>query len=172
MTAPHTNWTADSHVLTTLTRNLCRSIAEVLAVECPPGYTVRPYPPDALDQADEVRPDIAVVPITDAGLSQQSRDTPPLVVDVVSKPLNFTSMVAKEKTYAHAGIPTCWIIDSGEESLFLVERLLGQDGDYHYGEATSEIYTTDRPWKVTLDLPALSARHKAMREHANAADNE
>ena len=32
--------------------------------------------------------------------------------------------------------------------------------------------TTDRPWKVTLDLPALSARHKAMREHADAADHQ
>ena len=115
---------------------------------------------------------VAVVPVRYAGVSPVRLDGALLVVEVISQSQIFRGMVDKERADAKARIPTYWIIEPTTGQINLIERLLGPDGDYHYGEATSDVYTTDRPWKVMLDLPALSARHKAMREHADLADHQ
>jgi Uma2 family endonuclease len=153
-------------------QDICRRIANALDPECPPDDIVSVDLSIAIDRRNEPRPDVAVVPVRYAGVSPVPFDGAQLVVEVISQSQNFRDMVDKERAYAKARIPTYWIIDPTTGQISLIERLLGPDGDYHYGEATSDVYTTDRPWKVTLDLPALSARHNAMREHADATDHQ
>lgn len=153
-------------------QDVCFEVVAALKASCPPGYVVSFDLSIAIDRRNEPRPDVAVVPVRYAGVSPVPFDDARLVVEVISQSQNLREMVDKERAYAKARIPTYWIIDPTTGQISLIERLLGPDGDYHYGEATSEVYTTDRPWKVTLDLPALSARHKAMREHADPADHQ
>jgi hypothetical protein len=52
-----------------------------------------------------------------------------------------------------------------------VDDLAGLPPDLNY-ELINGRLILPSPWKVMLDLPALSARHKAMREHADPADHE
>jgi Uma2 family endonuclease len=153
-------------------QDICRIVANAIDVNCPPDYAVSFGLSIAIDRRNEPRPDVAVVPVRYAGVSPVPFDGAQLVVEVISQSQTFRDMVDKERAYARARIPTYWIIEPTSGQISLIERLLNPDGEYHYGEATSEVYTTDRPWKVTLDLPGLSARHKAMREHANSADNQ
>ncbi|HZM79390.1 MAG TPA: Uma2 family endonuclease [Candidatus Limnocylindrales bacterium] len=158
--------------LTLFHQDICRLVANALDANCPPDYAVSFDLSIAIDRRNEARPDVAVVPVRYAGVSPVPFDGAQLVVEVIPQSQRFRDMVDKERAYAKARIPTYWIIEPTSGQINLIEHLLGPDGDYHYGEATSDVYTTDRPWKVTLDLPALSARHRAMREHANASDHQ
>lgn len=46
----------------------------------------------------------------------------------------------------------------------LTELVLGADGEYERAGHTDGVFTTERPWQVTLDLPALTARRAALLE--------
>jgi Uma2 family endonuclease len=153
-------------------QDICRIVANAIDANCPPDYAVSIDLSIAIDRRNEPRPDVAVVPVRYAGVSPVPHEGALLVVEVISQSQKFRDMVDKERAYARSRIPSYWIIDPSGEQICLIERLLNPDGEYHYGESTTDVYTTDRPWKVTLDLPALSARHKAMREHADSADHQ
>jgi hypothetical protein len=45
--------------------------------------------------------------------------------------------------------------------------LESEEGRYAIGRHTSEVFTSDTPWSVNLDLPALSARRAAIVEQAD-----
>jgi hypothetical protein len=48
-----------------------------------------------------------------------------------------------------------------------------QTGQYAYRtHYTAEVFTTDRPWPVTIDLPALTKRRARLVERAAAATNQ
>jgi hypothetical protein len=65
------------------------------------------------------------------------------------------------------GVPTYWVIDPLHEKMTLTELLLTSGGEYDFGVHTSEIFTTDRPWPVALDLPALTERRAELSARAD-----
>jgi hypothetical protein len=56
------------------------------------------------------------------------------------------------------GIPSSWIIDPLAERVTFTEFRLGSDGAYRSRLRTDDIVTVDRPWEITLDLPAWTRR--------------
>ena len=87
-----------------------------------------------------------------------------LAVEVLSPSSTFRDLHEKAGVYARAGIQTYWVVDALHEKMTLTEFLLDPDGSYHPGAHTDEVFTTERPWKVTLDLPALTARRTTILE--------
>jgi Uma2 family endonuclease len=106
-----------------------------------------------------IRPDHidrSPVPVSDAILA----------VEVISPDSSFRDMYDKAKVYAGAGIQRYWVIDPLHEHITLTEMLLAESGEYEVGVQTSDVFSTDRPWSVTLDLPALTARRAALLDRA------
>jgi len=72
--------------------------------------------------------------------------------------------------YARAGVPGYWIVvaDDDKETVALAELRLTDDGTYgfvtHY---TTDVFESDHPWRVTVDLPALAERLARLRRHAD-----
>jgi hypothetical protein len=54
--------------------------------------------------------------------------------------------------------------------LTLTEFLLREDGDYRASVETDGLVTLDRPWEVTLNLPAWTARRDQVRDSARPKD--
>ena len=69
-------------------------------------------------------------------------------------------MYDKARVYAHAGLQTYWVIDPLHDAVTLTEFVLGDGREYEPAAHTAEAFTTERPWKVSVDLPALSRRWK------------
>jgi Uma2 family endonuclease len=85
-----------------------------------------------------------------------------LVVEIISPDSTFRDMYHTAHVYARSGVATYWVVDPLHEAITLTEMLLGQNGEYEFGVHTADAFTTERPWKVTLDLPALTARRATL----------
>jgi Uma2 family endonuclease len=105
--------------------------------------------------------DRSPVPVTDAILA----------VEVISPDSTFRDMRDKARVYAAARIPTYWVIDPLHERITLTELRLADSGDYEVGVQTSEVFMTDRPWPVTLNLPVLTERRRALLDRAGGEEN-
>ncbi|MFI7547707.1 hypothetical protein [Actinoplanes sp. NPDC049599] len=64
------------------------------------------------------------------------------------------------------GIPSYWIIDPLADRVTFTQFCLGTDGVYQSRLETAEVVTVDRPWEVTLDLPAWTRKRDRIREVA------
>jgi Uma2 family endonuclease len=58
--------------------------------------------------------------------------------------------------YARGGISSYWIIDPLAERVTLTQYLLGPGGIYQERLRADDVVTLDEPWKVVLDLPAMT----------------
>jgi hypothetical protein len=58
-----------------------------------------------------------------------------------------------------------WVVDPLHERITLTEYALDARGEYEAVTHTDDVFVTEHPWKVTVDLPALTARRRAVREH-------
>jgi Uma2 family endonuclease len=81
-----------------------------------------------------------------------------LVVEIISPDSSFRDLYDRAHVYARAGVATYWVIDPLHERITLTELVLGVGGEYDKGEHTDGVFCTERPWQVTLDLPALTER--------------
>ena len=52
----------------------------------------------------------------------------------------------------------------------LTEFRPGDNGVYEIFRSTDKVFTTDVPYTVTIDLPRLTARRRALLERSRAAD--
>lgn len=81
-----------------------------------------------------------------------------LAVEIVSPTSHFRDMHAKTKVYAAAGVGAYWVVDpTFDHGVVLTEFRLGAAGDYDIVVSTSQIFETDVPYPVKIDLPALTA---------------
>lgn len=144
---------------TALHQDLCVRVLLALEANCPPEYFLSIDQSLRVNRRNEPRPDVLAMRIEHANRSPVPVEDALLAVEIISPDSTFRDMYEKAHVYAAAGVPTYWVIDPLHERITLTELLLAPSrGDYEFGVHTDEVFSTERPWPVTLDLPALTKR--------------
>ena len=146
---------------------IARWIANALEDSCLSGdFAIGTDQSATIDDHNEPRPDVIV---TSSAYSKQSPFPIAgalLVVEVVSPTSVLRDTETKRALYAKAGVPSYWIVVPGETepTIKLAElRLDPASGEYrHAVHYTTEVFETDAPWPVRIDLPALTAKRARM----------
>jgi len=138
-------------------QDVCFQLATMLRPNCPPGY--RPVIDISLevDRRNEPRPDVVVGRIADGMRSPAPIEGALLVVEVVSPSSHFRDMHAKVKLFAKAGVGSYWVVDpTFDGGVVLTEFRIGEDGSYETVTSTNKVFTTDVPYPIAIDVPALT----------------
>lgn len=135
----------------------CRHTANAIEEECPPDLMVTTDLSLAIDHRNEPRPDIVIIPGEDSGVSPVPIHGALLVAEVVSPESRTRDRRDKAVLFARARVQTYWVIDPRGERVTLTERVLAGDL-YQVVTETDDVFVTERPWKVTIDLPAFTAK--------------
>ncbi|MFF5171252.1 Uma2 family endonuclease [Micromonospora sp. NPDC000089] len=143
---------------TALHQELCVELLLALRVNCPPDLLVSIDLSMRVDRRNEPRPDVVVIRRKHAGRSPVPVEDALLAVEVVSPTSTFRDMYDKAKVYAHAGVRSYWVVDPLQERIALTEYVRGVNRDYEQVSNTEDLFVTETPWKVSVDLPALTAR--------------
>ncbi|SCF32420.1 Endonuclease, Uma2 family (restriction endonuclease fold) [Micromonospora viridifaciens] len=143
---------------TAVHQDLCVRLLLALEVNCPPEYLVSIDLSMRVDRRNEPRPDVVVIRRKHADRSPVPVEDALLAVEVVSPTSTFRDMYDKAKVYAHAGVASYWVVDPLQERVTLTEYALGAGREYEQVAHTEDLFVTERPWKVSVDLPALTAR--------------
>ncbi|MFY1669114.1 Uma2 family endonuclease [Plantactinospora sp. WMMB334] len=153
---------------THLHQDLCVEILLALRANCPPEYVVSIDLSMRVDRRNEPRPDVVALRPEHVTRSPVPIGDAILAVEVISPDSTFRDMYDKARIYAHAGVPTYWVVDPLHERMTLTEFVLGPAGEYEPATHTDDVHNTERPWKVTLDLPALTGRWTGLRGRAES----
>jgi Uma2 family endonuclease len=141
-----------------------------LRAKCPPEYFVSMDQSLKIDRRNEPRPDVVVIRAEEANRSPVPVESAVLAVEIISPGSTLRDTRDKAKVYARSGIGIYWIIDHLGPTITLAEMVLRPDGTYEPTFKTDEVVTVDRPWAVTLDLPAWTARQREVLERAKPAE--
>lgn len=133
---------------------------------CPDEFIINVEQAILIDRRNELRPDVVLIRDEAAERSPVLPADVPLVVEVVSKSSKRFDREGKLKKYAYVGIPSYWIIDPLAERVTFTEFRLDPHGVYQVHIHTDELVTVDRPWEITLDLPAWTSRRDRLRRVA------
>ncbi|WP_030436096.1 Uma2 family endonuclease [Actinoplanes subtropicus] len=118
----------------------------------PEGYRLVPRMPLWSDEEDVPWPDIVVLgPGGDGDVV--------LVVDVVDPYLLFADMLDRVARLSAMGVPAYWVFEDGSESCLgggLSEFRRAVGSGFETVTRTREVFTTEVPYPVTVDLPAIS----------------
>ncbi|MFC0098605.1 Uma2 family endonuclease [Micromonospora marina] len=107
---------------------------------------------------NEPRPDV-VIRRKHAGRSPVPVEDALLAGEVVPAGWHFSDRYDKTKVYARSGIRSYWLVNPQRERVTLTEYTLdGAAREYQELAHTEGVFVTERPWKVSVDLPALTAR--------------
>ncbi|SCF39416.1 Endonuclease, Uma2 family (restriction endonuclease fold) [Micromonospora purpureochromogenes] len=147
---------------TALHQDLCVRILLALEINCPPEYLVSIDLSMRVDRRNEPRPDVVAIRREHADRSPVPVEDALLAVEVISPTSVFRDMYDKARVYAHAGVQTYWVVDPLRERMTLTEFVLGPKGEYEAVAHTDDVFVTERPWKVSVDLPALTARRAGL----------
>ncbi|MEU4626210.1 Uma2 family endonuclease [Actinoplanes sp. NPDC023801] len=149
---------------------LSAKLALALEPNCPTGYVSVPDLSLEIDRRNEPRPDVVVVHERYMFRTPVPIDGALLVMEVVSPTSHFRDMNAKVEIYAAAGVSSYWVVDptvDGDMLMTVFER--NEAGQYERVAGTSKVFSTDVPYPITIDLPALTAlrdKYLAAREDA------
>ncbi|WP_431935094.1 Uma2 family endonuclease [Micromonospora sp. RP3T] len=144
---------------TAVHQELCVELLLALRVNCPPEFLVTIDLSMQVDRRNEPRPDVVVIRRKHAGRSPVPVEDALLAVEVVSPTSHFRDLYDKAKVYARAGVGSYWVVDPQHERIALTEYTLGGAArEYEQLIHTEDLFVTERPWKVSVDLPALTAR--------------
>ncbi|MFI6228091.1 Uma2 family endonuclease [Micromonospora echinospora] len=149
---------------TPLHQFVCARVMFALEMHCPDDYFVSMDQSLAVDRRNEPRPDVVVIRVEQANRSPVPVQDAILAVEVVSPDSTIRDRYDKARLYGAAGVPAYWVIDPLREKITLTELLLSPKGGYEPSVETDGMVTIDRPWKVTMDLPAWTARRRAVLE--------
>jgi Uma2 family endonuclease len=115
-----------------------------------------------INNRNEPRPDIVVVRSEHFNRSPFPIKDALLVGEVVSPGSVLYDTDIKRAVYARAGVPAYWIVvpDEDTPTIALAELILDPEtGEYiERTKYTTDVFRTDHPWPVEVDLPALAAR--------------
>ncbi|MEV4813948.1 Uma2 family endonuclease [Micromonospora avicenniae] len=148
---------------TAVHQELCVELLLALRVNCAPEYLVSIDLSMRVDRHNEPRPDVVVIRRRHADRSPVPVEDALLAVEVVSPTSTFRDMYDKAKVYAHAGVRSYWVLDPLQERIQLTEYALGANREYEQVAHTEDLFVTERPWKVSVDLPALTSRRNGLR---------
>ena len=138
-----------------------------LRAECPPDYAPVTDLSLQINERNEPRPDVVVVPVHQLNRSPVPAGEVILAVEIISPDSHFRDMHAKTRVYAAAGIARYWVIDPlFEDGIVLTEYQPDAGGEYEIVSSTDKVFTTDVPFPVTIDLPALTERRQAVLDRA------
>ncbi|QLQ39789.1 Uma2 family endonuclease [Micromonospora robiginosa] len=141
-----------------LHQDLCVELLLALRANCPKEFQVGIDLSMRVDHRNEPRPDVVAVARGNADRSPLPGEDAVLAVEVVPHDWNFGDLWDKAIVYACAGVQTYWVVDPTHERITLTEYALGAHRVYEETSHTSGLFVTERPWKVSVDLPALTAR--------------
>jgi Uma2 family endonuclease len=145
---------------------IARWLANVLEETCPTEWIVGTDQSTTVDDRSEPRPDLVVASARHIARTPFPIADVALVGEVVSPNSALRDTETKRGLYARAGVPAYWIIVPDEEKgeISLAElRLAGRQYRYdtHY---TGDVFRTDHPWPIVIDLPELSRRWSRLLE--------
>ncbi|MEU4814863.1 MULTISPECIES: Uma2 family endonuclease [Micromonospora] len=144
---------------TALHQEICVELLLALRVNCPPEFLVSIDLSMRVDRRNEPRPDVVVIRRKHAGRSPVPVEDALLAVEVVSPTSHFRDLYDKAKVYSRSGVRSYWVVDPQHERIALTEYTLdGAAREYEQLAHTEDLFVTERPWKVSVDLPALTAR--------------
>ncbi|WFE44494.1 Uma2 family endonuclease [Verrucosispora sp. WMMD1129] len=147
---------------TALHQDLCVELLLALRVNCPPDYLVSIDLSMRIDRRNEPRPDVVAIRREHANRSPVPVEDALLAVEVIPPTSTFRDLYDKAKVYAHAGVRSYWVVDPLHEKMTLTEYTLSPSGDYEVAAHTEDLFVTERPWKVSVDLPALTVRRAGL----------
>ena len=150
---------------------IARWIAGPLEQQQPGGFVVGTDQSTTVDDNNEPRPDVTVAHARVLQMTPFPISELVLAVEVVSPKSSWLrDTETKRGLYARAKVPSYWIVvpEQDEATIALAELVLDDDtGQYAYRtHYTTEVFTTDTPWPITIDLPALTERRARLIEQA------
>jgi Uma2 family endonuclease len=148
---------------------VCGEVFVALRHSCPPAFV--PLQDLSLDvgRYSEPRPDIVVVDPAHCAQHPLPVEDAFVAVEVVSKDSKVRDVYDKAGMYAAAGVEHYWVIDPLGDKISLAEHVLEQKPRrYAIARQTTDVFTTDEPYPITIDLPALTARRDAFLARAKA----
>jgi Uma2 family endonuclease len=151
---------------------IARWIAEILeAAASGEQWVVSTDQSTTVNDRNEPRPDIVVAHVKHIDRSPFPIGDTLLVGEVVSPNSALRDTETKPALYARAKVPAYWIVvpDRAKGQIALAELRLDEHGGYTYrAHYTTEVFRTDHPWPVEIDLPELSARWARLLRLAEA----
>jgi Uma2 family endonuclease len=150
---------------------VCTELAFALKANCPRGYA--PVFDLSLDvnRYSEPRPDVVVMDTSHVDQHPPPVEDAVLAVEVVSKDSKFRDFSDKAGMYAAAGVEKYWVIDPLADKIALTEMVLDrQRRRYVIEGVTTDTFTTDQPYSITVDLPALTARRDTFLGRSKPAE--
>jgi Uma2 family endonuclease len=139
-------------------QDICILLTNMIRPNCPSGY--RPVIDVSLevDRRNEPRPDVVVGRQSNGMRSPAPIKNAPLIVEVVSPTSHIRDWHAKAKLFAAAGVKNYWVVDpTFDGGVVLTEFRISESGQYEIAASTNKVFTTDSPFPITIDVPALTA---------------
>jgi Uma2 family endonuclease len=148
-------------------QHVCMQLAGMIQPNCPPDHVVVIDASLSVDWRNEPRPDVVVARKALGLRSPAPIDGALLLVEVVSPTSHFRDLNAKWKLFAASGVHCYWVVDpTFTGGVVLTEFRLGSRGQYDTVTSTNQIFATDVPFPITVDVPALTA----LRDDYHRAD--
>jgi Uma2 family endonuclease len=148
-------------------QNLCRAIAVMLEPNCPPAYAPTTDVSLKVNSRNEPRPDVVVHRKAVLMRTPAPLDGALLLIEVVSPTSHARDTYAKAKLFAEVGVEHYWVVDpTFDGGVMLTDFRIGSDGTYDIAASTNKVYTTDQPYPITIDVPALTALRDEYRQAA------
>jgi Uma2 family endonuclease len=142
-----------------------------LRVNCPRTLSATYEMSLKVNPRNEPRPDVVVFERKYGAVSPVPVSAALLAVEIISPDSNVRDLHTKPKVYAKAGLPSYWVIDPFHDAgIVLAEFRLGDAGQYELLTETAKVFTTDVPFPVTVDLPALTAMRQETLDLANEGE--
>jgi Uma2 family endonuclease len=99
------------------------------------------------------RPDLMIVPAE--GPADIARDSPLLIIEILSPPNRLDDVVTKRAKYAEGGLPWYWLVDLDEPSLVVLQLI---DGIYVERQRLTVAGITVGPVRVEIDPASFADR--------------
>jgi Uma2 family endonuclease len=149
---------------TLLHQEIAAELRTMLLPNCPKGYRPGLDLSLEVDRRNEPRPDLVVARMAYGLRSPLPIQGALLLVEVISPTSHSRDMVAKWKLFAAAGVGSYWVVDpTFEGGVILTEYRLGEDGRYETIASTNKVFTTEVPYPITIDVPALTKLRREFR---------